>query len=214
MSDSSVKYFGDFVEELVDFFVKLLSFLLRFMHRFPCSGLLRFRRSRRRSRRFRRGCSIGRGAFGLFAHDSGNELLFVLFDARVRILVHQVRLGVLHANPLQVVVEHLIAEALHHVELVRVPMLRENLLHVVLVHAEVHEVDLGAGLADEGAVGDVRVRRLPLIAVDAVGVELVVCDEGDHQGAQLVGLALVEQLQVGGQGALRRGNWSRSVGVR
>ena len=114
-------------------------------------------------------------------------------------------MGVLHANPLQVVVKHLIAVALHHVELVRVPMLRENLLHVVLVHAEVHEVDLGARLANEGAVGDVRVRRLPLIAVDAVGVELVVCDEGHHKGAQLLGLALVEQLQVGRQGALGRG---------
>ena len=122
-------------------------------------------------------------------------------------------MGVLHANPLQVVVKHLIAVALHHVELVRVPMLRENLLNVVLVHTEVHEVDLGARLADESAVGDVRVRRLPLIAVDAVGVELVVCDEGHHKGAQLLGLALVEQLQVGRQGALGRGDRGGGVGV-
>ena len=40
----------------------------------------------------RRACSLW-----LFAHDTGDQLLFVLFDARVRILVHQVRLGVLHA---------------------------------------------------------------------------------------------------------------------
>ena len=62
----------------------------------------------------------------------------------------------------------------------RVPILREDLLDVVLVHAEVHHVDLGAWLAEEGTIGDVCMRRLPLIAIDAVGIELVVRDQGHH----------------------------------
>ena len=79
--------------------------------------------------------------------------------------------------------ELLIAKALDDIELVWVPILREDFLDVMLVHAKVHEVDLGARFADEGAVCDVSMGRLPLLAVDTVGVELIVRDESDHQGA-------------------------------
>ena len=58
----------------------------------------------------------------------------------------------------------------------RIPHLCENLLYIVLMHAEVHQVDLGAGLADEGAVGDVGMSGLSLLTIDAIGVELVVRD--------------------------------------
>ena len=58
----------------------------------------------------------------------------------------------------------------------RIPHLCENLLYIVLVHAEIHQVDLGAGLANEGAVGDVGMSGLSLLAIDAIGVELVVRD--------------------------------------
>ena len=52
--------------------------------------------------------------------------------------MHQICLRVLHADLLQVVIELLITEALGDVELMWVPILREDLLDVVLVHAEVH----------------------------------------------------------------------------
>jgi len=94
------------------------------------------------------------------------------------------------------VVESLVAEALCHVQLMGIPQLSEYLLDVVLVHAEVHKMDLGAWLTDESAMCDVSVSRLPLVAVDAVGVELVVGDESDHQSAKLITLALLEQLHA------------------
>ena len=113
------------------------------------------------------------------------------------ILVHQIRLRVLHPNLLQVVVEQLVAIPLSNVQLMRVPILRKDLLDVMLVHAKVHYVDLGAGLAEEGAVSDVSMRRLPLIAIDAVGIELVVRDQSHHQCPQLLCLGLFEHVTGG-----------------
>ena len=77
----------------------------------------------------------------------------------------------------------LIAKALDDIELMWVPILREDFLDVMLVHAKIHKVNLGARLTDKGAVCDVSMSRLPLLAVDTVGVELIVRDESDHQGA-------------------------------
>ena len=138
-----------------------------------------------------------RGSFSLFVHDRGNELVLVLLDAWMCILVHQIRLRVLHPNLLQVVVEQLVAIPLSNDQLMRVPILREDLLDVMLVHAKVHEVDLGARLAEERAIRDVGMRRLPLIAVDAVGIELVVRDQSHHQCSQLLCLGLLERATRG-----------------
>ena len=132
----------------------------------------------------------------------------------MRILVHQIRLRILHANPLQMVIELLVAEALGDIELMRVPILREDLLDVVLVHAEVHKVDLGARLADKSAVSDVGMRRLPLITVNAVGVELVIGDQRHHQCSQLVCLGLLEELEASLASRLGCCDWRRSVRVR
>ena len=90
------------------------------------------------------------------------------------ILVHQIRLRVLHPNLLQVVVEQLVAIPLSNVQLMRVPILREDLLDVMLVHAKVHQMDLSTLFADESAVGDVAVRCLSLLTIEAISVELVV----------------------------------------
>ena len=98
------------------------------------------------------------GSFCLFVHDSGNELVLVLLDPWMCILVHQIRLRVLHPNLLQVIVEQLVAVPLSNIQLMRVPILREDLLDVMLVHAEVHDVDLGARLAEERAICDVGMR--------------------------------------------------------
>ena len=51
--------------------------------------------------------------------------------------------------------ELLIAKALDDIELVWVPILCEDFLDVMLVHAKIHEMDLGARFADKGAVCDV-----------------------------------------------------------
>ena len=69
-----------------------------------------------------------------------------------------------------------------------VPELGEDFFYVVFVHAESIQVELGAELTDECAVGDIRVRSLSLVAIDAVGIELIVC----HKANKLVskGLAL------------------------
>ena len=69
-----------------------------------------------------------------------------------------------------------------------VPELGEDFVYVVFVHAESIQVELGAELTDECAVGDIRVRSLSLVAIDAVGIELIVC----HKANKLVskGLAL------------------------
>lgn len=56
-----------------------------------------------------------------------------------------------------------------------IPELKENFFYVVLMHAKSGQVELGAGFADEGAVGDVCVRGLSLVAINAVSIELVVC---------------------------------------
>ena len=130
------------------------------------------------------------------------------------VLVHQIRLCVLHADLLQVVIELLIAEALGDVKLMRVPILRKDLLDVVLVHAEVHEVNLSARLADKSAVGDIGMCRLPLIAVNAVGVELVISDQCYHQCSQLFCLGLLEELEASLAHRLGCCDWRRSVRVR
>ena len=111
------------------------------------------------------------------------------------------------------IVEELIPEALGDIELMWVPILRENLLDVVLVHAEVHEVHLSTRLADKSAIGDISVRRLPLIAVDAVSVELVIGDQCHHKRAKLVSLGLLHELEVGGRGDLRSRHRCGGVGV-
>lgn len=116
----------------------------------------------------------------LFAHNCGHELLFILFDAWMCVFVYQVRLSRLHSNLLQMIIECLVAVALDDIKLVRVPQLREDLLDVMLVHAKVHEVHLGTRLTEEGAISDVSMSRLPLVAINAVCVELIVGDEGDH----------------------------------
>ena len=61
-----------------------------------------------------------------------------------------------HVDSLQMIVEFLVPIFLGDVKLMRVPQLCKNFLNVVLVHAEARQVGLGAYLADEGAVGDVR----------------------------------------------------------
>ena len=81
-----------------------------------------------------------------------------------------------HSDSLQVVEESFVAVFLDDIELMRVPELRENLLDVVLVHAELHQMDLGTLLTDKCAVGDIGVGRLALLTVDTVRVELVICD--------------------------------------
>ena len=70
--------------------------------------------------------------------------------------------------------EFLIAEALCNLQLMRIPQFSEDLLDVVLVHAKVHQMDLSTLLADESAVGDVAVRCLSLLTIEAISVELVV----------------------------------------
>ena len=81
-----------------------------------------------------------------------------------------------HSDSLQVVEESFVAVFLDDIELMRVPELRENLLDVVLVHAELHQMDLGTLLTDKCPIGDVSVGRLALLTVDTIGVELVICD--------------------------------------
>ena len=81
-----------------------------------------------------------------------------------------------HTDSLQVVEESFIAVFLDDIELMGVPELRENLLDVVLVHAELHQMDLGTLLTDKCAVGDIGVGGLALLTVDTVRVELVICD--------------------------------------
>ena len=76
----------------------------------------------------------------------------------------------------------------------RVPQLREDLLDVVLVHAEGPDVHLRALLADEGAVGDVCVGGLTLVAVDAIGIELIVCHGVVQEHAQVLWLSLLEDV--------------------
>ena len=65
----------------------------------------------------------------------------------------------------------------------RIPQLRENLLHVVLVHAEQGHVGLGANLAYESSIRDVCMSRLPLVTINAVSVELVVRHYVIHERA-------------------------------
>ena len=57
-------------------------------------------------------------------------------------------------------------------------------------------MDLGAGLADEGAVGYVSMSGLSLLAINAIGVELVIRDQGHHQSAKLLRLRLFQQLET------------------
>ena len=90
------------------------------------------------------------------------------------------------------VVEYFITVSLCYIKLVRIPILCEDLLDVVLVHAEVGQMCLRARLANERAIGYVCVRRLSLVAVDAVGIELIVRHERHHQVAQDFGLWLLE----------------------
>ena len=89
------------------------------------------------------------------------------------------------------VVEHFVAKLLRHIQLVSVPKLCEDLLDVVLVHAEARQVGLGAQLADERSVRDVGVGGLTLEAVYAVRVELVVGDYVHHEVSQSIWLLLV-----------------------
>ena len=70
--------------------------------------------------------------------------------------------------------EFLITEALCNLQLMRIPQFSEDLLDVMLVHAKVHKMDLSTLLADKGAVGDIAVRCLSLLTIDAVSVELVI----------------------------------------
>ena len=78
------------------------------------------------------------------------------------------------------IVEYFVAKLLRHIELVGIPKFCENLLDVVLVHTKASQVSLGAEFADECSVRDVGMGRLPLKAIDAVGIELVVSDYMHH----------------------------------
>ena len=55
----------------------------------------------------------------------------------------------------------------------RVPLLRINLLQIVLAHLELAEVLEGARLTDEYAMRHLEISGLVLEAVDAVSIELV-----------------------------------------
>ena len=96
----------------------------------------------------------------------------------------------LHTDTLAVIVELFVAKYRRNVQLVGVPELGEDLFDVVLVHAEHSHVQLGAGLAYEGAVGDIRVGGLALVAVDAVRVELVVSYQVDQHLSKALALDL------------------------
>ena len=72
-------------------------------------------------------------------------------------------------------------------------------------------MNLGAWLAEESSIRDVGVRGLPLIAIDAVSIELVISDQSHHQCSKLVCLALFEQLKVSGGSLL---DWYRCGSVR
>ena len=71
-------------------------------------------------------------------HYGCHELLLVLLHTWMGILVDQIDLCTHHANLLQMVVELFVTVGLSDVELMRVPILREYLLDVVLVHPENH----------------------------------------------------------------------------
>ena len=79
----------------------------------------------------------------------------------------------------------------------RIPQLRENFLHVVLVHAEQGHVGLGAHLAYESSIRDVCMSRLPLVTINAVSVELVVCHYMIHERAKILRLSLLHDVAIG-----------------
>ena len=115
----------------------------------------------------------------------------MLFDCRLGVLLADIR-HIHHASGLQVIVEYLVAKLLRHIELVGIPQFCEDLLDVVLVHAEARQVGLGAQLADERSVRDVGVGRLPLKAVDAVRVELVISHDMHHHVSEGLRLLLIQ----------------------
>jgi len=109
------------------------------------------------------------------AHDLCNKLLLVLLDTWVPIFVSKVYTLSFHADTLAVIVKLFVAKHSRNAQLVWIPELKENFFYVVLMHAKSGQVELGAGFTDEGAVGDVCVRGLSLVAINAVSIELVVC---------------------------------------
>ena len=72
------------------------------------------------------------------------------------------------------IIKFFVAKSLSDAELMWIPQLCKDLLNIVLVHAKVHEMDLGALFTDEDAVSDICMRGLTLLAIDAIGIELVI----------------------------------------
>lgn len=98
---------------------------------------------------------------------------------------------------LQELEEALVAANLDHVDLEVVPSLVKEGLHVALELEESLFVQVGAIRADEGAKGHVEVRAPVVLAVDAVGVELFLCDALAKVGAHLGTLDVTPESGVG-----------------
>lgn len=63
-----------------------------------------------------------------------------------------------HVDPLQVIVENLVAILLCDIKLMGVPQLGENFLYIMFMHAKARQVNLRAHLANERAIGGVGMR--------------------------------------------------------
>ena len=72
------------------------------------------------------------------------------------------------------IIEFFVAKSLSYAELMGIPQLCEDLFDIVLVHAEVHKMHLSARFTDEGAISDIAMRGLTLLAINAIGIELVI----------------------------------------
>ena len=89
------------------------------------------------------------------------------------------------------VVEWLVATLSNHVDLMRVPVLCEDFLDVVFVPAKQLDVLAGTLTAYKSAVGNVRMGRLKLAAIDAIRIELVFDHKPDQYSSHLIRLILL-----------------------
>jgi len=123
------------------------------------------------------------------AGDLGAEQVSVEFGGECFVLDMQTCF--LYVVLAEELVQLLIATVTSKIELVRVPVFREDCFDIVLRHLEMLPVKLCALLADERAESHVEVRALVSEAVDAVTVVLVV----RHELEQLLPLVFRLALQ-------------------
>ena len=101
--------------------------------------------------------------------------------------------------------EGLVAKHLSHLQLMLVPVLLEAFLYIAFGHVKGRPVDLGASMANEGAISHVEVCALILAALHAVGIKRILGKQIPDELRLLGGLALHDRGRRRGSRSLNEG---------